>query len=278
MQSLLKSTLLLIFFSVDLHAFEVKRTIFAFWDKPDVVLHYKLPQEINDDTKVLFIIHGQSRNASDYINHWVSISEDKNVLLIAPEFKKADYKYFSLLETATSNGAIKQNADMYLNNSIDSFFTYFKSRYNIQASKYSIFGHSAGGQFAHRYLLYSDKPRVEKAVIANPGWYTFLAGARFPYGITDSPIEIDGDAVKYFLSMRNTLLLGSDDLGSKSLNMSPGAMKQGENRFTRGNNYFNSLIDISSNNSIPFRWNYEVVPDTGHDYRKMSDAALEILL
>ena len=50
MQSLLKSTLLLIFFSVDLHAFEVKRTIFAFWDKPDVVLHYKLPQEINDDT------------------------------------------------------------------------------------------------------------------------------------------------------------------------------------------------------------------------------------
>ena len=88
----------------------------------------------------------------DYINHWVSISEGKNVLLIAPEFKKADYKYFSLLETATSNGVVKQNADMYLHNSIDSFFTYFKSRYNIQAKKYSIFGHSAGGQFAHRYL------------------------------------------------------------------------------------------------------------------------------
>ena len=278
MQSLLKSTLLLIFISVDLHAFEVKRTIFAFWDKPDVVLHYKLPQEINDDTKVLFIIHGQSRNASDYINHWVSISEDKNVLLIAPEFKKADYKYFFLLEIATSKGAIKQNDDMYLNNSIDSFFTYFKSRYKMHASKYSIFGHSAGGQFTHRYLLYSEKPRVEKAVIANPGWYTFLAGARFPYGITDSPIELDGDAVKNFLSMRNTLLLGSDDVGSKSLNMSSGAMKQGENRFSRGNNYFNSLIGISSNNSIPFRWNYEVVPDTGHDFRKMSDAALEILL
>ena len=278
MQSLLKSTLLLIFFSVDLHAFEVKRTIFAFWDKPDVVLHYKLPQEINDDTKVLFIIHGQSRNASEYINHWVSISEDKTVLLVAREFKKADYRYFSLLETATSNGAIKQNGDMYLNNSIDSFFTYFQSRYNIQASKYSIFGHSAGGQFTHRYLLYSDNPRVEKAVIANPGWYTFLAGARFPYGITDSPIELDGDAVEDFLSMRNTLLLGSDDVGSKSLNMSPGAIKQGKNRFVRGNNYFNSLIDISSNNSIPFRWNFEVVPDTGHDFRKMSDAALEILL
>ena len=51
MQLLLKSALLLIFFSVDLHAYEVKRTIFAFWDKPDVVLYYKLPQEINDDTK-----------------------------------------------------------------------------------------------------------------------------------------------------------------------------------------------------------------------------------
>ena len=42
--------------------------------------------------------------------------------------------------------------------------------------------------------------------------------------------------------------------------------------------FFTDIIDISSNNSIPFRWNYEAVPDTGHDFRKMSDAALEILL
>ena len=141
-----------------------------------------------------------------------------------------------------------------------------------------MFGHSAGGQFSHRYLMLSDNPKIDKAVIANPGWYTFLAGARYPYGIKDIPVSISNEGVKNFLSMRNTLMLGSKDTGSSSLNMSPGAMKQGEDRLSRGNNYFNSLIKTTKENNIPFRWNYHLVEGVDHDFRKMSDAAAKVLL
>lgn len=279
MQSILKFLYISIaVLPLNLIAYEVKQTVFAFWDKPDVVLHYKTPVEINNETKIIFIIHGQSRNVDSYINHWVGLVGDKNVLLIAPEFTKEDYRYFGLLQTATSNGAIKTDSDMYLTNSIDTFFSFFKSKFDLESSKYSIFGHSAGGQFTHRYLLLSNKPNIDKAVIANPGWYTFLAGAKYPYGIKDIPIGLSSDSIKSFLSMRNTLLLGSDDTGSSGLNTSPGAMKQGDNRFVRGNNYFSSLVELTSKNSIPLRWNYEIVDGAGHDFRKMSNAAANILL
>ena len=88
--------------SSNLHAYEVKQTTFAFWDKPDVNLLYKLPKNIDANTKVLFIIHGQSRNADSYIEHWVDLVEGENVILVAPHFKRSDYRYFFLLETANS--------------------------------------------------------------------------------------------------------------------------------------------------------------------------------
>ena len=270
--------ILMLVFSSNLYAHEVKQTTFAFWDKPDVNLFYKLPKNINSNTKVLFIIHGQSRNADSYIDHWVSLAEEKNVILVAPHFKRSDYRYFFLLETANSNGVINKNESGYLTNSIDTFFSFFKNKYKLDANKYSMFGHSAGGQFSHRYLMLSNNPKIDKAVFANPGWYTFLAGARYPYGIKDIPVTISDEGIKNFLSMRNTLMLGSKDTGSTSLNTSPGAMKQGVNRLTRGNNYFDSLIETTKENDIPFRWNYQLVEGVDHDFRKMSDAAAKILL
>ena len=270
--------ILMLVFSSNLYTHEIKQTTFAFWDKPDVNLFYKLPKNINSNTKVLFIIHGQSRNADSYIDHWVSLAEEKNVILVAPHFKRSDYRYFFLLETANSNGVINKNESGYLTNSIDTFFSFFKNKYKLDANKYSMFGHSAGGQFSHRYLMLSNNPKIDKAVFANPGWYTFLAGARYPYGIKDIPVTISDEGIKNFLSMRNTLMLGSKDTGSTSLNTSPGAMKQGVDRLTRGNNYFDSLIETTKENDIPFRWNYQLVEGVDHDFRKMSDAAAKILL
>ena len=45
-----------------------------------------------------------------------------------------------------------------------------------------MFGHSAGAQFTHRYMLLSKDKRISNAVVANAGWYTFINNAKFPYG------------------------------------------------------------------------------------------------
>ena len=74
---------------------EVKSITFASWSKPDVELFYVLPKEINKDTKVLFIIHGNSRGAERYLKLWISSSKNKNVILVAPHFSKQYFPRYS---------------------------------------------------------------------------------------------------------------------------------------------------------------------------------------
>ena len=259
-------------------ATEIKQTTYAYWDKPDVEIFYITPKKIDKDTKLLFVIHGNSRNAKDYISAWIPHIKNKNIILVAPQFDKSSFRYFALLESATSSGNINNNPDDYINKSISSFFNFFQSKFSLSTNKYMMFGHSAGAQFTHRYMLLSNDKRISRAVIANAGWYTFLNENNFPYGIKNSPIDISSDHIKWFMSNKTSLLIGNNDINLKSVNSSKGAQRQGITRVDRANSYFESLVNISDDNNIPFRWSYKVVDEVDHDYLKMTPVAAKILL
>ena len=260
------------------NASEIKKTTFAYWDKPDVEILYITPNAINEDTEVIFVIHGNSRNADDYLSAWIPLVQNKNVIIAAPNFDKKNFRYFFLLESAESNGSINERSDSYINTSISLFFNYFKSRFALNANTYKMFGHSAGAQFTHRYMLLSNDQRISDTVIANAGWYTCLNGEQYPYGIKDTPIEISSSHIRWFMSNKTSLLIGSIDTNLNNVNSSAGAQKQGITRVDRADNYFKSLIDISDKKEIPFRWSYKVINDVGHDYQKMTPIAASILL
>jgi pimeloyl-ACP methyl ester carboxylesterase len=277
--SILKGFIFLIFLLAPYAgATEIKQTTYAYWDKPDVEIFYITPNKIDKDTQLLFVIHGNSRNAEDYISAWIPYISNKNIIVVAPQFNKNSFRYFFLLESATSSGKINNNPDNYINKSISSFFNFFQSKFSLSTNKYKMFGHSAGAQFTHRYMLLSNDKRISSAVIANAGWYTFLNGNNFPYGIKNSPIDISSDHIKWFMSNKTSLLIGNNDINLKSVNSSKGAQRQGITRVDRANSYFNSLINISDNNNIPFRWSYKVVDKADHDYLKMTPVAAKILL
>ena len=260
------------------NASEIKKTTFAYWDKPDVEILYITPNAINEDTEVIFVIHGNSRNADDYLSAWIPLVQNKNVIIAAPNFDKNNFRYFFLLESAESNGTINERSDSYINTSISLFFNYFKSRFALNANTYKMFGHSAGAQFTHRYMLLSNDQRISDAVIANAGWYTFLNGEQYPYGIKDTPIEISSSHIRWFMSNKTSLLIGSIDTNLNNVNSSAGAQKQGITRVDRADKYFKSLIDISDKKEIPFRWSYKVINNVGHDYQKMTPIAASTLL
>ena len=277
--SILRSFIFLIFLLAPYAgATEIKQTTYAYWDKPDVEIFYITPKKIDKDTQLLFIIHGNSRNAEDYISAWIPYISNKNIIVVAPQFNKNSFRYFFLLESATSSGKINNNPDNYINNSISSFFNFFQSKFSLSTNKYKMFGHSAGAQFTHRYMLLSNDRRISNAVIANAGWYTFLNGNNFPYGIKNSPIDISSDHIKWFMSNKTSLLIGNNDINLKSVNSSKGAQRQGITRVDRANSYFESLVNISDDNNIPFRWSYKVVDEADHDYLKMTPVAAKILL
>jgi hypothetical protein len=268
----------LIIFSQYGYSAEIKQTTFAFWDKPDVELFYLSPQNINKDTEVLFVIHGNSRNAKDYLKKWSPLIENKNIIVVAPLFTRESYRYFFLLESASSSGKVNNNSSDYLNNSISLFFNFFKNKFSLSNNTYKMYGHSAGAQFIHRYMLLSNDYRISNTVIANAGWYTFLNGSRFPYGIKDTPINIPSERVRWFMSSKTALLIGGSDTELQSLNTSKGAMRQGNNRLERANNYFSTLILLGEENKIPFRWSFHLIKDVAHSNAQMTPAAAKILL
>ena len=269
---------LFLFFSNEFLSDSVDKVTYASWNKPDVEILYVLPKEINENTKVLFIIHGNSRDVEKYLNQWIEPSKDKNVILVAPYFDKISYPNFATLQMATSSGKILKDQSNNLKNSLSSFFSYFKSKYNLSSSSYSIFGFSAGSQFTHRYMLFSDDKQIDKAVLGSAGWYTFLNNEPFPYGMRNMPIE--RDRYEWFLSRQVLFILGAkdNDPNHESLNNSRGARKQGANRFDRGTSYFKNIVSFSEKNKIPLRWRYKVISNLDHNTTIMSQNAIPFLL
>lgn len=270
--------ILFFFFSTEILSDNVQRVLYASWDKPDVEILYRLPKEINENTKVIFIIHGNSRDVERYINLWLEPSKDKNVILVAPHFTRSNYSNFGTLQIARSSGKIIKNQSNNLKNSLFLFFTYFKNKYNLQTSTYSIFGFSAGSQFAHRYLLFSDDIQVDRVVLGSAGWYTFLNNEPYPYGMRNMPIE--RERYEWYLSREVLFILGAkdNDPNHESLNNSKGAKQQGSNRFERGQNYFKNLVIFSEENEIAFRWRYKVIDDLDHSTSAISENAFPFLL
>ncbi len=270
--------ILFFFFSTEILSDNVQKILYASWDKPDVEILYRLPKEINENTKVIFIIHGNSRDVERYINLWLEPSKDKNVILVAPHFTRSNYSNFGTLQIARSSGKILKNQSNNLKNSLSSFFTYFKNKYDLQTSTYSIFGFSAGSQFAHRYLLFSDDIQVDRVVLGSAGWYTFLNDEPYPYGMRNMPIE--RERYEWYLSREVLFILGAkdNDPNHESLNNSKGAKQQGSNRFARGQNYFKNLVIFSEENEIAFRWRYKVIDDLDHSTSAISENAFPFLL
>ena len=270
--------LLLLVLPIYVNAAEIKQTTFAYWDKPDVEIFFITPEKINKDTKVIFVIHGNSRNAEDYLSAWIPHVINKNVIVAAPQFRKIDFRYFFLLEMAESSGDVNRNKNEYINNSISLFFNFIKSKFSLTTETYKMFGHSAGAQFTHRYMLLSMDNRISNTVIANAGWYTFITDDEFPYGINNSPINISNKQIEWFMSKKANLLIGSDDIDFKSVNSSKGANLQGLTRVDRAANYFDSLIMNAESRGYALRWSYRVLERVDHDFKKVTPYAAQILL
>lgn len=267
-------------FFQSLAAFETKNTTFAVWNNSDVELFYTLPEEINNQTQVLFIVHGGARDSEIYLDIWKKFTEHKNIILVAPEFKRADYEDYEYLNISDDYGVLNKNLNEHLHNSLSIFFSFFKSKYNLEIDTYKLYGHSGGAQFVHRLLLFSDYDNVSSAVIAGAGSYTFLNNENYPYGLKESN-HLSDKKIKRYLSQRVTFLIGNQDIkkfeSSKKNNIQGKAM-QGNNRFEVGINYFNNLITVSERQKIPLRWKFQIAKGVAHDNEKMSLLASEILL
>jgi poly(3-hydroxybutyrate) depolymerase len=246
-------------------------------DKPVTVWYYK-PATLGANKKVLFVMHGADRHGESYRDHWVPYAEKYNFLLVVPEFAE---KHFSTSEYEFGN-VTDPRQERWSFWIIERLFDQLRQRDASVAGKYYLFGHSAGAQFVHRFMLFMPAPRVQIAFAANAGAYTMPV---YPEWLQSSfPMTLDKTLVSEqrlasAFSRRLVLMLGEQDIddNSEGLPRSPEAMEQGKNRFERGQKFFQMAQRQAAAQNTPLNWKLVTVPKVGHSHADMAKAAMGYL-
>lgn len=242
---------------------------------------YYIPEQSNQGAMPVVVgFHGNDRDCSYWIDTWKEYADSQGFMFFIPWFTKEKFPTWRYQEVGIRN----EKGDFMPQHNrttalVDTLLARIIDYSGSEDRKVSIYGHSAGGQFVHRFMMLNDSPYVKKAIIGNPGWFTFpTLEEEYSYGIKDLP-EIDDRRLKSMLGKNVILQLGLLDTERESfLRKTPEADRQGLNRLERGNNFFEALYDKAVELNTDFNWRRVYVAETGHDAVAMSRHAAENLL
>jgi pimeloyl-ACP methyl ester carboxylesterase len=251
----------------------------------NMVTFYHIPSGDEENMPVLFVLHGNGRNAAGIRNAWVEEANDKKFIVVAPEFSDADfpggdgYILGNVFEDGDNPSPSTLNPEEdWAFSVIEPLFDEIKSRTGNTSNTYDIFGFSAGAQFAHRFMLIKPDASVGKIVASAAGWYTVPdASITFPYGIDESPIE-NVTPASYF-STDFTIQIGTldSDPNAPALRRNAVVDQQGTNRYDRAFHMYNTSKTITEELSITFNWSIIETQGNAHELEGSIPQASDVL-
>ena len=244
-----------------------------------VKIYYHIPEGDVRKMPVQIVMHGVDRNGDKYRDDWKSLADKYGFIVLAPQFSEDQFS-----DDAYQQGNVINESGQFVSQDsmtysiISEVFHFFLDHSVSQATKYNIYGHSAGSQFVHRYLLFNSTSEVDRAIAANAGWYTFPnENIDYPYGIGNSVDKIGIDVEAYY-AKRLTILLGdADTLRTENLRTTAKADAQGLTRLERGNTFFEFCKEDADNRGATFNWDRVYVHGVGHSDAKMAPEAARLL-
>ncbi len=237
---------------------------------------YRAPRIGIDDAPILVVMPGRRRNAQDYRDEWAEAADANAALLLVPELPEEEFAFeeYNLGNLVGDDGPLDPGEWTF--GLIDGIVERAAADLGRDEEGFLLYGHSAGAQFVHRYVLFTGASNVEGAVTANAGWYTMPdPNIAFPYGIDGAP-PADLEAA---FAAPLTVLVGEDDddPDAPGLRRDAGSDAQGTNRFERGLSFFESSRSIAEAGSHDFAWRFEVAPGVGHSNAAMAPIAADFL-
>lgn len=273
-----------------------KIKIFEYTDKIknyDMNIFTYIPDGNINKMKIIFVMSGCLRDALNYLKLWIPVANENKYIIIAPEFDKynysiADHEYGNLInidydystqDIYTPNMIYDKNIkneSEWIYSNIDKIYLDFIKENNLKDNGYIIFGHSSGSQFAHRFLMLGNSKYCNKYLCANAGLYTFYDESKnYPYGIKN--LNDYSERIKQSLLKEVYIMAGEKDLKTSLLNSLPLDLEQGENRYDRALNYFNSAIKYAEKNNININWKFVSMPNVHHSSKEVIPFAIEII-
>ena len=260
--------------------------VFIFsYNNMDIEVFYHVPPSYAASSRVVFALHGGSRDAEGVRNNMIQKSIDYNFILIAPKFSSSNFS----LGDGYNLGNVYVDGDNpstdTLNDEndwsfsiIEPLFDSVKSSLSIESEKYNLFGFSAGAQFVHRFIQFMPDARFNKVVAGAAGWYTVPNNSiPFPYGYQNS-ILISTN-LNDLLSSGLHIQVGALDNNPNSagLRHNEYADAQGLNRVTRAVHFFESGQNIADSNNYNFNWSLHIIQGAGHNLIPNAENACDLM-
>lgn len=252
---------------------------FTNWQGPKLAVYVHKSQTAGANSRIVFIMHGVNRDGDRYRDEWRDLAEMHDLIVVVPTFGRTDFPTtgsYNLGNIVDDKGRRNPVAKWSFS-AIEPLFDDIICRVAGKQRGYALYGHSAGGQFVHRYVAFADAPRMESAVAANSGWYTMPGDAAFPYGW-------GGDAAglvspEKALQRPLTILLGTEDIdrNDPNLRINAQADAQGLTRFERGHGFLAAARKLAGD-TTPVVWKIAQAPGVGHDNGRMAPFAIPHLI
>ena len=244
----------------------------------DVFFHK--PADVGASASVLVVMHGNGRNARSYLRAWTALADRAGIVVLVPHFSRdllpdsRDYNQGGMFD---GSGAMKPR-EAWSFNIVERVFDAYKARFGSNRSSYSFYGHSAGSQFVHRFLLMMPDARVDRSVAANAGFYTMPDFAQtYPYGARNASLT-EKDFRRWF-GRPMTILLGDRDIDPEHVDLvrTAEANLQGPHRLARGEAFYAAAQREAQRIGSGLSWNKVIVPGVDHSNGRMAPAAARIL-
>lgn len=238
------------------------------------------PQTVRAQTPVLFVMHGVQRDGARYLLDWVDFGRRNNQIIVVPEFDAVNFPGSNAYNHGNFRGALGNflPREQWSFSVIEPLFDAVRARTGTEVDRYRIYGHSAGAQFVHRFVLFMPEARYSLAVSANAGSYAVPdLSISYPFGLKDTPLS-EADLVRA-LQRPLTILLGTADNDPAHPNLpdQPGAVAQGPHRVARGEHFFAAARRAALGRNVRLRWQLGYAEGIAHDNAGMARNAERLL-
>jgi pimeloyl-ACP methyl ester carboxylesterase len=246
--------------------------------KPIRVYTYR-PRACDTTCPMVIVLHGMSRNASDYRDYWELLADHYKVLVVAPQFDKEQWR-------GTEGYNLGEIGNGERSKTVFAAIEHLFDEMRDGQASYILFGHSAGGQVAHRMALLFPENRASVIAAANSGWYTMPDYRQekvmnpFPFSLVNVPGGGGDQLLRKALARKLVVLVGENDSDPDAENMSKsdGAMKEGATRLDRAENFFKTATTAATDLGVKLNWDLVEVPGVAHSGSSMSKAAADAVL
>jgi hypothetical protein len=250
--------------------------VFKDWAGEPVDVIVYIPGGAHKNTDILMVVPGASRDTQRFHASWLSLAKEDTFVVVTIG---ANTKHFPDEHSYNAGNVVDKkgnlvSADRWLFSAVEKIFNKVKEKYGLQTKKFHLFGHSAGGGFVHRYMLFMTEAPVVKAVAANPAFVTLPdKTVGYPFGLKNIPIN--NTMISAWLEKKMAIILGADDTGPRSKPLSNGlqARRQGPNCLSRGKKLFREAKKEAKKREANFGWSLKIVPRVGHDNRLIAPHA-----